>query len=46
MGKQRVLRIEYGKEYPWVSIVMAVALILASPFVSSWLNYVALAICL
>ena len=46
MGKQRVLRIEYGNAYPWVSIVMAVALILASPFVSSWLNYVALAICL
>lgn len=46
MKQKRVLLTEYRNEYPWVSILVAMVLILASPFVSVWLNYVALVICL
>ena len=46
MEQQRVLRIEYDEEYPRWSILVAMVLILASPFVSALLNYLALALCL
>lgn len=46
MKKERVLRIEYDQGYPWLTILVAMVLIFASPFVSSLLNYAALAICL
>lgn len=46
MTQQRVLRIEYSQQYPWWTMVMAMALILAAPFVSVWLNYGAMALCL
>ena len=45
MTQERVLRIEYSQQYPWWSIVIAVVLILVAPFVSVWLKYAALAIC-
>ena len=46
MNQKRVLRIEYSQQYPILSILVAVALIMAAPFVSVWLSYGAFAICL
>ena len=46
MNQNRVLRIEYDQRYPIWSILVVLALIMASPFVSPWLNYAAFGICL
>lgn len=46
MENKRVLRIEYDNAYPLWSMLIAMALILASPFVSVYLNYAAMAICM
>ena len=46
MNQDRVLRIEYDRQYPLLSIAVAVVLIFVAPFVSTILSYAALAVCL